>query len=146
MHKLLAAAASALLLSVPAQALQKPGDRTVSPEDLLKELGAGVSDAELERAVAAAAAHPLGTLENPIRVGGPEGQRAYIERLRCANGARPAVGARDAAGVGAFGSIVDAYPLDCGAAAPGKVRLVMDMYHAEHREDRAPAGFSIDPR
>lgn len=137
----------AALLAAPAAAFQpKPGARTIPPEELLRQLGIGVSDEEVDSAVAAAAAHPLGSLENPVRVGGPEGQQAYMARLRCADGSAPKIGQRATAGEGAFGTIVDAFPLDCGASAPGKVRLVMDMYHAEHREDRAPAGFTIVPR
>ncbi|MFN3388693.1 MAG: hypothetical protein ACK40O_07145 [Allosphingosinicella sp.] len=138
--------AMAAAAASPASAGDKLGARTASPEQLLAELGLGVSDAELERAVAAAAAHPLGTRENPVRVGGPEGERAYIARLRCADGSKPQIGPRGSTGVGAFGTIVDAYPIDCGAAAPGRTELIMDMYHAEHREDRAPAGFLIEPR
>ena len=137
---------STAALATAAHAAEKIGARTSSPEQLLADLGLGVSDAELERAVAAAAAFPLGTIENPVRVGGPHGERAYIARLRCADGSRPRIGQRGSAGIGAFGTIVDIYPLDCGAAAPGKVGLVMDMYHEEHREERAPAGFAIDPR
>ena len=133
-------------LATAAGAQDKIGARTTSPEQLLSELGMGVSDEELERAVAAASAHPLGSIANPVRVGGPHGERAYIARLRCADGSRPRVGQRGSAGIGAFGTIVDVYPLDCGAVAPGKVELVMDMYHEEHREDRAAAGFGIDPR
>lgn len=136
-------AASAALLVSPAHAAQKLGERTATPERILEQMGLGVSDAELERAVAAAAAHPLGSLENPVRVGGPQGQRAYMARLRCSNGERPAIGPRKPAGIGAFGTIVDLYPLDCGAAAPGGFGLVMDMYHDGHRESRAPAGFTI---
>ena len=123
----------------------KIGARTMAPEQILAEMGLGVSDEEIERAVAAAAGHPLGTAANPVRVGGPNGERAYIARLRCGDGSRPKVGQRGSAGVGAFGTIVDVYPLDCGTAAPGRLQLVMDMYHAEHREQRAPAGFAIDP-
>ena len=136
----------AVAIAGAAQASEKVGARTTSPEQMLAELGTGVSDGELERAVAAASAYPLGTIENPVRVGGPEGERAYIARLRCADGSRPLIGPRGPGGVGAFGSIVAVYPLDCGAAAPGKVGLVIDMYHEEHREERAPAGFAIDPR
>lgn len=143
---LIALGAAASLASAPAAAAPKPGDRTISPEQLLEQLGMGVSDAELERAVAAASAHPLGSSANPVRVGGPTGERAYIARLRCADGSAPKVGTRGSAGVGAFGTMVDIYPLDCGAAAPGKLGLVMDMYHEEHEENRAPPGFSIAPR
>ena len=138
--------AAAFLPSSAAVAAPKPGDRTISPDKLLEQLGSGVSDAELERAVQAAAAHPLGSTANPVRVGGPEGEQAYIARLRCADGSTPQVGARGAGGVGAFGTIVDLYPIDCGAAAPGKVALALDMYHEEHREDRPPPGFRIEPR
>lgn len=143
---LLALGAAASFASAPVLAAPKPGDRTLTPEQLLAQLGMGVSDAELERAVAAAAVHPLGSSANPVRVGGPEGERAYIARLRCADGTAPKVGTRGSAGVGAFGTIVDVYPLDCGAAAPGRFDLVMDMYHAEHREQSAPPGFRIEPR
>lgn len=130
----------------PAAAADKLGARTATPEQLLAELGLGVSDAELERAIAAAAAHPLGTSENPVRVGGPDGERAYIARLRCADGSTPKSRREGSAGVGAFGTIVDLYRLDCGAAAPGTTELVIDMYHSEHREDRAPPEFTIEPR
>lgn len=132
-------------LAMPAAA-QKLGERTIPPEQILAEMGSGNSDEELAKAVAAASVHPLGTMENPVRVGGPEGSRAYIARLRCSDGSAPAIGQRTSAGVGAFGSIVDAWALDCGKVAPGQTRLVMDMYHAEHDEMRAPAGFTLAAR
>ena len=139
-----------LSLAIPAAsgaaaAEDKIGERTATPEQILSMLGNVVSDEALDQAVAEAAAHPLGTARNPVRVGGPQGERAYIARLRCADGSRPKIGQRGSAGVGAFGTIVDVYPLDCGAAAPGRFDLVMDMYHEEHKEQRAPAGFTIDP-
>ena len=137
-------ALTALAVAAPAAAAApKPGDRTVSPEALLAELGAGVSDAELARVAAEAERHPLGTAANPVRVGGPDGARAYVARLRCADGSTPKVGASSAAGVGAYGTVVAAWPLDCGAAAPGAFPLVIDMYHEEHRETRAPEGFTL---
>ena len=135
----------AVALLVSAQQTMPPiGQRTAAPERLLQGLSAGAS--EEEAAIAAAQSHPIGSAENPVRVGGPEGEHAYIARLRCGDGSAPRVGQRRSIGVGAFGSIVDAYPLDCGSAAPGQVTLIMDMYHEEHREDRAPAGFTILPR
>jgi hypothetical protein len=145
MRIVLAAAAAALLAAAPAAAQPKPGDRTVSPEEMLRELDLAPGQDDLREALAAAEAHPLGTAQNPIRVGGPEGERAYIARLRCGDGSRPEVGQRANAGVGAFGTIVDIYPLDCGRSAPGRFQLVMDMYHEEHRETRAPAGFTLVP-
>ncbi len=122
---------------------QKIGERTGAPEQLFAGIGEGVSDAELDRAVAAAQAHPLGSLANPVRVGGPEGARAYLARLRCADGSSPKVGPRADGGVGAYGTVVDAYPVDCSAAASGRTRVVMDLYHEEHVEQRAPAGFAL---
>jgi hypothetical protein len=137
--------AAALAAPAVAAAEDKIGERTASPEQVLEMLGLGVSDEALDAAVAEAAAFPLGTSKNPVRVGGPEGERAYIGRLRCGDGSRPKIGQRASAGVGAFGTIVDVYPLDCGSAAPGRFDLVMDMYHEEHKEQRPPAGFSIEP-
>ena len=136
---------AAALVAAPAAA-QELGERTRSPESMLAELGLAPEADDLAAAIAAANAHPLGSAENPIRVGGPDGERAYLARLRCADGSAPRIGQRGSGGVGAFGTIVDAYPLDCGAAAPGQATLVMDMYHSEHREDRAPPGFTILPR
>ncbi len=132
-----------LALATPAGA-QQIGARSAETIDLM---AAGVGDdADTARALAAAAAFPLGSRENPVRVGGPEGERAYIARLRCSDGSAPKVGGRASAGVGAFGTVVNMYPLDCDTAAPGRVTLLMDMYHEEHREDRAPPGFGISPR
>ncbi|HEX8363852.1 MAG TPA: hypothetical protein VF603_01050 [Allosphingosinicella sp.] len=141
----LAAALAATLLAAPAAAQPQPGDRTISPEQMLRELGFGVDQDDLRAAIEAAQAHPLGTAQNPVRVGGPDGERAYIARLRCSDGSAPQVGQRGNAGVGAFGTIVDVYPLDCGTAAPGRFDIVMDMYHAEHRETGAPSGFTLVP-
>jgi hypothetical protein len=137
-HILLAAA----LLAAPALA-QAPRQQSPAPRDVLEAVGAGNTDQALAEAIAAANAHPLGTVQNPIRAAGPEGERAYLARLRCADGRAPAIGTRASAGVGAYGSLVDSYALDCGAAAPGKISLVMDKYHEENPESRAPAGFQI---
>ena len=131
---------AALLL---AQTTTPPiGQRTIPPGRLIA--GATlIPDAAEDPVIAAAAAFPLGSAENPVRVGGPEGERGYLSRLRCSDGSTPRLGGRSDRGVGAFGSIVAAYRLDCGAAA---AELVMDMYHGEHVEDRAPPGFAITPR
>ena len=136
---------TAILIAAPATA-QKLGARTASPAEVLAQMDGGNADEELARQVAAASAHPLGTAENPVRVGGPEGERNYLARLRCSNGQTPVIGARAAAGTGAFGSVVASYALDCGAAAPGRTQLILDMYHAEHDERSAPAGFTLSGR
>jgi hypothetical protein len=137
--------AAAALLAAPATA-QKLGARTSSPDQVLGQEAALDPMAEAEQIAAAAAAHPLGTEKNPVRVGGPEGARAYIGKLRCADGSHPKVGARSSGGIGAYGTLTERYPLDCGAAAPGRVALAFDFYHAEHVEARPAPGFAIDPR
>lgn len=128
------------LLAGPAVAQERQ-----SPRQMIDEMGMGPSRAEVRRMVEAARNQPLGSERNPVRVNGPQGERAYIARLRCADGAAPRVGQRANIGVGAFGTIVDVYPLDCGAAAPGEVRLAMDMYHDDYVESRAPEGFTLAP-
>ena len=133
-----------LLTAAPAFA-QQPGQpqlgaRTRSPEQLMGAISRGSPEEEMRALVAAA--HPLGSLENPVRVGGPDGERAYLARLRCTNGAQPQIGARRSGGIGAFGSVVGAYELSCGAAA---ARINFDIYHEEHVESRAPAGFTLRP-
>jgi hypothetical protein len=121
------------------------GQRTATAARLPAELGLDPDGAE-DPTIASAAAFPLGSEQNPVRVGGPAGERAYLERLRCADGSRPRTGVRTERGVGAFGSIVSGYAIECGGSAPASTMLIMDMYHEEHREDRAPAGFTIVPR
>jgi hypothetical protein len=136
-------AISLLACAVPALAQQpRIGARTTSPEAMVGRMSQDSPEEEMRQLVAAADAHPLGTIENPVRVGGPEGERAYLARLRCPDGAIPQVGSRREAGVGAFGSIVAAYDLACAGA---ESRLVFDMYHEEHVETRAPAGFTLAP-
>jgi hypothetical protein len=109
---------------------------------MVGELNRLSPEEEMRQLAAAADAHPLGTVENPVRVGGPEGEHAYLGRLRCADGAAPRVGARREVGIGAFGSVVGAYEVACGTQAG---RIVFDMYHEEHVETRAPAGFTLQP-
>jgi hypothetical protein len=137
--------ALAALIAAPAAA-QKLGARTSSPDQVLGQAAPLDPMAEAEQIAAAAAAHPLGTEKNPLRVGGPEGARAYIARLRCADGSRPKIGPRSSGGIGAYGTLTERYPLDCGGAAPGRVALAFDFYHAEHVETRPAPGFALDAR
>ena len=117
-------AAAAFLLAAPAAA-QRLGARTASPEAMVAQMSQASPEEEMRALVAAADAHPLGTAENPVRVGGPEGERAYLAQLRCADGGAPRIGARREAGVGAFGSVVAAYEVDCGARRrPHRLRHV----------------------
>ncbi|HEX8573520.1 MAG TPA: hypothetical protein VF759_12300 [Allosphingosinicella sp.] len=143
--RLLSALLAAALVAAPAAA-QKLGARTATPQQVLGGMAPADPMAEAEQIAAAAAIHPLGTVENPVRVGGPQGARAYIGRLRCADGSRPQIGARSGGPVGAYGTLTERYPLDCGAAAPGRVLLAFDFYHEEHVETRPVPGFVLDGR
>ena len=145
--RILAFALPLALLAAPLAAQQQPrqpglGQRTQSPEALFREMSSDTPEQEMQRLIAAANAYPLGTIENPVRVGGPEGERAYLARLSCADGSPIRVGARSDAGEGGFGAVASAYAVSCGGTTR---RIVFDMYHAEHVENRAPEGFSIRP-
>jgi len=140
MRSLLAAAF--LLVSAAPAAAQELGRRTNSPEAMVAQMRQESPEEEMRALIAAADAHPLGTAENPVRVGGPEGERAYLAHLRCEGGAAPRIGARREAGIGAFGSVAAAYEITCGGSIS---RIAFDMYHAEHVETRAPAGFTLAP-
>lgn len=129
----------ALALAAPAAA-QRLGARTTSPETMMSQMDRRSPDEEMRQLIAAAEAHPLGSPQNPVRVAGPEGERAYLGRLRCANGGQAAVGPRSTAGVGPFGSVVSAYDVTCGSE---RHRLVFDMYQEENVETRPPAGFTL---
>lgn len=131
------------VLAAAAAPQQPPREQSPVPRDMLAAVGAGNTDEEIEQAIAAASAHPLGTPANPIRVGGPEGAQAYLAALRCSNGQSPRIGAARQGGVGAFGSLLQLYPIDCGTAAPGRIELNVDLYQEEHKETRPPAGFTI---
>jgi hypothetical protein len=138
--------AIAILAAAPSFAQQpsqpRLGARTQSPDQMVGGMSRLSPEEEMRQLAAAADAHPLGSMENPVRVGGPEGEHAYLGRLRCADGTQPRIGARREAGVGAFGSTVAAYEIGCGAETH---RIVFDMYHEEHVETRAPAGFRLQP-
>lgn len=134
-----------LLLIALASAAPAAAAQDSTPRQMMEQMGLAPSQREVRRSVERARGEPLGSARNPVRVSGPGGEHAYINRLRCSDGRTPRIGQRSNAGVGAFGSIVDVYPLDCGEAAPGQVDLVMDMYHDDHEETQPPPGFTLEP-
>ena len=113
-----------------------------SPEALMELLGDGRPKPAVD--LAAIEKHPLGSQENPVRVGGPGGQRAYLSRLRCEDGRYPEFERIGSMGVGPWGYIVDGYSVVC--ASGQKATIFMDMYHSRHQEDRTVPGFTIEPR
>jgi hypothetical protein len=131
--------------AAPPVSAQKLGQRTAPPEQSMAGIGGGSSEAEVARELAAAQAFPVGSLQNPIRVAGPEGERNWLARLRCADGSVPRVGAQRGGGTGAFGNVVDLAPVDCGAAAPGRADIFIDIYQEEYVREAPPAGFRLLP-
>ena len=104
----------------------------------------GFRGKKLEKAIEKAEQHPLGSDKNPVRVNMPQGQNAYLSRLRCSDGKVPSFQLGGSVGASPFGSIVDVYNVDCGEASPGKVSVYLDMYHPQHKEDRPVSGFAIE--
>jgi hypothetical protein len=122
-------------LSMPAQA-------DMSLEKMLRGEPA-MRGKKLKKAIAKAEAQPLGSRENPVRATMPQGQRAYLQRLRCANGVPPEFRRQGSAGPGPYGSIIDIYLLHCADSTPAEVTVFMDMYHGGYAENRAVPGFTM---
>ena len=141
---MLAAAVAGLTLTGCATT-QQP----TSTEARLERMLSGQSQTQgsaLTRAIAEADRHPLGSQQNPVRVSQPEGQRAYLSRLRCTNGQAPSYMRAGNAGIGVFGNIIDNYTVVCADSTPARSAIFMDMYHAGHVENRAVPGFTITGR
>ena len=135
--KLLVALALGCAAAFPAAALERPNEG----REMARSMGmGGLSGKKLDNAIAKAERSPLGSEANPVRENMPEGQRAYLARLRCADGEKPAAARRANVGVGVYGNIVDHYTVTCPGAAP--VDVYMDMYH-DGPEDRPIPGFTI---
>jgi len=99
----------------------------------------------LEKLIEKAQAHPLGSKENPVRADMPGGQRAYLNRLRCADGKRPGFFRVGSFGAGPYERIIDGYEVTCKDSTPEKAMIFMDMYHPGHKEPAAVEGFTIKP-
>jgi hypothetical protein len=108
---------------------------------MYKELGnPGLEGAALQKAIAEAEKSPLGSEKNPVRVNMPAGERYYLGRLRCPDGAAPTFNRSGSTGVGPFGYILDLYAVKCPGKAP--VQVYMDMYH-DQPEARPVPGFGV---
>jgi len=85
----------------------------------------------------------LGTEQNPVRVSGPEGSRAYLSRLICDNNEIVSAFARQgSAGISPYGTMMDVYVVICDTNK-GAVEhtLFIDMYHNDYEEQRPAKGF-----
>jgi len=104
-----------------------------------------VGGKELAKLIEKAQAHPLGSKENPVRADMPGGQRAYLNRLRCADGKRPTYHRVGNFGIGVYDRIIDGYEVVCEGSTPDTSMVFMDMYHPGHKEAAAVPGFTIEP-
>ena len=88
---LLPALLAAALAAAPA-AGQKPGDRTATPQQVLGEMAPADPLAEAEQIAAAAAAHPLGSQENPGSRRRPAGRPGLYRPAALRHGRAPRSG------------------------------------------------------
>ena len=82
----------------------------------------------------------LGTRSNPVQSRGPFGEREYLSRLRCPDGAAPSFSRNGSVGAGEDGHILDLYSVICPSGF--RASVYMDMYHGDVRERRAVPGFT----
>ena len=133
--------AGAVLLGGCASTAASQADRRLG---LMLAGQSAVQGTQLDAALAQAGEHHLGSRENPVRASMPAGERAYLARLRCADGLAPEYVRQGSLGIGPFGNIVDGYSVTC--AGKEMKTVVMDMYHSNFVEDRAVPGFTIARR
>lgn len=138
----------ALLLSLTACANKPTKNETASADDEL-------TDEELSQVLlllggkpqkvdsSKAGTFPLGSSGNPVRVGGPEGQRNYLSRLVCDNNEQVSAYERlGSSDVGPYGGIMDIYEVICDTDKGAvKHEVFLDMYHHDYIETRPAAGF-----
>lgn len=83
----------------------------------------------------------LGSLENPIRCDGVQGEHDYLACL-CGPGGVPITYAREGSVAGSPGHIYDLYAVSF-AGSPDPIHLHFDMYAKGPREKRAPSGLCL---
>jgi hypothetical protein len=137
----------AAILAISTLAMAATVPAVVQAQDFTELFGGrkAPSGKALEKLIAEAQAHPLGSKENPVRADMPGGQRAYLNRLRCADGARPTYTRVGSFGAGVYGRIIDGYEVLCKDSEHEKSMIFMDMYHPGHKEAGAVPGFTITP-
>jgi hypothetical protein len=85
-------------------------------------------------------ADPLGSQENPVRCDMPDGERAYLDRLRCPDGSRVRYQRLGSFTSEASDNMLDGYRILCGER---ETTIYMDMYHPGHIENEPAEGFTI---
>ncbi len=93
-------------------------------------------------AVGLAPDRPLGSVENPVRVGGKSGEVDYLGRLRCPSGGAPHFHIEYRAPIGPYGNKLDRFALRCIFDNRGWV-VMIDRHHPDHRETRGVGGLAL---
>lgn len=132
-----------IFLSAAALCLLAPAASAKDPLAAMMAGESAIQGKKLDKAIQKASAHPFGSAKNPVRAHFPPGQRAYLDRLRCADGNAPKYRRMGSAGASPYQNIMDIYDVDCGDAEPGKQSIHIDMYHKGHVEAEAVPGFTI---
>lgn len=92
------------------------------------------------------ATYPLGSKDNPVRVFMPEGQRAYLNSLKCVNGGLVKYKRLGSVGEGPYGFMLDLYEVKCELKSKGiekEYSIYMDMYHKNYQENKVVDGFTF---
>jgi len=84
----------------------------------------------------------VGSWENPIKCYMPEGEMAYMERLRGPDGERVQYRRTGSVGQGVHGNMVDRYIVQSWDGSVC-VEVFMDMYIRGYREDQPIKGFTL---
>lgn len=138
-------AAGLLCFCLAGAATAKPQLSTDELLGLMAEGKSAVQGKELDEAIRAADAFPLGHAKNPVRVSQPSGERGYLDRLRCSDGTPPAYDRQGSTGNSPYGNIMDIYAVQCAGGTPADAQVYMDMYHKGFSEPRPVPGFTIAP-
>lgn len=90
-------------------------------------------------------AGPLGCRSNPVKCHGPDGEHAYLNRLRGPGGRRLLYQRLGSLLIPSpYGNIVDLYLIGYEEARPIR-RVYMDMYFQGYIESRPIWGFHVEP-
>lgn len=119
--------------------------KTTSDEKSVELLMSGrMKGRALDAALKEAQKHPLGSAGNPVRADLNIGEHAYLNRLRCSDGTRPAYERPTTPGTGVYGSNVDTYDVLCPNGEPKHTVIVMDGFFPGFVEKNAVAGYTIE--
>ncbi len=93
-------------------------------------------------ACASAPAGPLGSVTNPVRCEGKQGEIAYLSRLRCPSGGAPHFHFGQRGPRGPYRNETDRFELRC-VWDDRSTRIFVDRHHPGHGEQQPIPGFAL---